>query len=222
MRGTVETAEGMFEDIYDAYVDFENKFGKGMGILGDIIRDDFIRQLEDARDAIDNLDYMASNRLPEYDSDYQPHEDEYWDEPDDYYGNDYDNKNNDEDYKNHRLYKEFINYANMSIEDLKDMFQLAQRVLDDKDNPPNDIAREYYLDIAEAANRFANLKRGLGFMVTANKFFEARGRRISKGYKTGGETSKTGLHWLDGEDGEPERILSAQQTKDFKDRKSVV
>jgi hypothetical protein len=34
-------------------------------------------------------------------------------------------------------------------------------------------------------------------------------------YKDGGETERTGLHWLDGRDNEPERILSAQQTKDF-------
>lgn len=36
-----------------------------------------------------------------------------------------------------------------------------------------------------------------------------------KGFNTGGETQKTGLHWLDGEIGEPERVLSVQQTKDF-------
>lgn len=35
------------------------------------------------------------------------------------------------------------------------------------------------------------------------------------GFLAGGETRKTGLHWFDGEVGEPERILSAQQTKDF-------
>lgn len=35
------------------------------------------------------------------------------------------------------------------------------------------------------------------------------------GFATGGETQRTGWHWLDGENGEPERVLSIQQTKDF-------
>src|SRR5690606_9320406 len=70
MRGQVEVAQGVFEDIYDAYVDFENKFGRGMGILGDIIRNDFIKELEKAQDAIRRLDYLARNRLPSYDYDY--------------------------------------------------------------------------------------------------------------------------------------------------------
>ena len=43
MRGQVEVAQGVFEDIYDAYVEFENKFGRGMGILGDIIRMTLLR-----------------------------------------------------------------------------------------------------------------------------------------------------------------------------------
>ena len=78
MRGQVEVAEGMFMDIYDAFSDFEDKFGKGMGILGDIIRDDFTRELDKARDAIEALEYESRNILPQYDSDYQPRDDE-WD-----------------------------------------------------------------------------------------------------------------------------------------------
>ncbi len=81
MRGQVEVAEGVFEDIYDAFVDFENKFGKGMGILGDIIKNDFIRELEKAQDAIARLDYEASNLLPQYDSDYKPTKDDSWKDP---------------------------------------------------------------------------------------------------------------------------------------------
>jgi TP901 family phage tail tape measure protein len=38
---------------------------------------------------------------------------------------------------------------------------------------------------------------------------------VIKPFKTGGESSKTGMHWLDGEVGKPERVLSSTQTKDF-------
>lgn len=76
MRGQVEVSKGVFMDIYDAFVDFENKFGKGMGILGDVIRDDFINQLELAQRAIDELDYKASNLRKKYDSDYDPTDEE--------------------------------------------------------------------------------------------------------------------------------------------------
>ncbi|WP_434417404.1 phage tail tape measure protein [Tissierella praeacuta] len=40
-------------------------------------------------------------------------------------------------------------------------------------------------------------------------------REGKKVYRDGGETQLTGLHWLDGVKGKPERVLSAQQTKDF-------
>lgn len=76
MRGKVETSKGVFEDIFDAYKDFENKFGKGMGILGDIIKNDFLDQLKKAQDAIKELDYLSSNQRPKYDSGYQPKDDE--------------------------------------------------------------------------------------------------------------------------------------------------
>lgn len=72
MRGQIEVAEGVFMDIYDAFVDFKNKFGHGMGILGDIIRDDFTRGLERAQDVIEEFDYLTKNRLQEYDRDYDP------------------------------------------------------------------------------------------------------------------------------------------------------
>ena len=58
---------------------------------------------------------------------------------------------------------------------------------------------------------FANLARDKGFTVDATDFFRSHGRK----FKKGGETSKTGIHWLDGESGSPERVLSAEQTKDF-------
>jgi hypothetical protein len=34
-------------------------------------------------------------------------------------------------------------------------------------------------------------------------------------FASGGETQKTGLHWLDGSIGKPERVLSAEQTEAF-------
>ena len=72
MRGEVEVAKGVFMDIYDAFTDFENEFGKGMGILGDIIRSDFTKELEKAQRAIRDLEYEADRVLSRYDSSYQP------------------------------------------------------------------------------------------------------------------------------------------------------
>lgn len=81
MRGTVEVAKGQFEDIYDAYQSFEDKFGKGMGVLGDIIKSDFTKQLEIAQQAIDQLDYKASNLRKKYDNDYQPSREDGYNDP---------------------------------------------------------------------------------------------------------------------------------------------
>ncbi|NMA68156.1 MAG: hypothetical protein GX958_01910 [Desulfitobacterium sp.] len=75
MRGQVEVAQGVFEDIYDAYVDFENKFGRGMGILGDIIRDDFIEQLRLAQSVVEEMERNTFKLLPKYDSDDDPGDD---------------------------------------------------------------------------------------------------------------------------------------------------
>lgn len=40
-------------------------------------------------------------------------------------------------------------------------------------------------------------------------------KKKNYGFKRGGETQLTGLHWLDGEQGKPERVLSAEQTQAF-------
>jgi hypothetical protein len=45
-------------------------------------------------------------------------------------------------------------------------------------------------------------------------YYKNLGYEVGK-YAKGGETQKTGLHWLDGNPGEPERVLSAEQTKSF-------
>ena len=70
MDGEVETSKGHFEDIYDAYKDFEDKFGKGMGILGDYIKEDFLSQLDLAKQALNEFNDL-SGRKKQYDSDYQ-------------------------------------------------------------------------------------------------------------------------------------------------------
>lgn len=188
MRGQVAVAEGVFRDIYDAFSDFEDKFGKGMGILGDIIRDDFTRELDKARDAIEALEYESRNILPQYDSDYQPRDDEwdYRDPPE------YD-------------YREDTHESRPQLKTIKEYSEIYKQAREDLD-----------WQTMEWANRQANILRGLGDIITATVDIEfIKKKAKSRGYKTGGETSKTGLHWLDGEDGKPERILSAQQTKDF-------
>lgn len=55
ISGYVQTVDGSFVDIYTAYVEFEDKFGKGMGILGDIIKEDFVAELDKATEAIDRF-----------------------------------------------------------------------------------------------------------------------------------------------------------------------
>lgn len=91
IRGTVEVSEGAFMDIYDAFESFEDKFGKGMGILGQIIKDDFIAELDKAREAISRMDQDASSWLRQYDKDYDPGDDALgWENPDyDKYKDDY-------------------------------------------------------------------------------------------------------------------------------------
>lgn len=58
---------------------------------------------------------------------------------------------------------------------------------------------------------------GLGSAVyglTAEDTFERFKLKASK-YALGGETSTTGIHWLDGKIGKPERVLSPEQTASF-------
>lgn len=80
MRNQVKVAEGVFMDIYDAFSEFEDKFGKGMGILGGIIKSDFLDQLEQAQRAVERLRDTGILIRPRenYDSDYRPRDDE-WD-----------------------------------------------------------------------------------------------------------------------------------------------
>lgn len=88
IRGTVEVSEGAFMDIYDAFAEFEDKFGKGMGILGDIIKEDFIAELEKAREAIARLEADGDRWLRKYGDTYDPGDESLgWKPPktDDYY-----------------------------------------------------------------------------------------------------------------------------------------
>ena len=84
IRGTVEVSRGSFQDIYDAYRDFEDKFGKGMGILGNIIKRDFLDQLEQARQAIRDLEYEQRARDDYTSNDYDRVESRPNREPDRY------------------------------------------------------------------------------------------------------------------------------------------
>ena len=198
MRGQVEVAEGVFMDIYDAFVEFENKFGRGMGILGDIIRNDFIAELEKAQDAIRNLDYLASNRLPYYDSNYDPGDDILgWREPP--RGSPRDTGLTQSEYERYKLNKkrweELHAKPNKTSADLQQMKQYARE---------NQAFRDKY-GIPSDDYGYSQLQR-----MSLEDF-----KRIYGIYKYGGETSRTGLHWLDGKPSQPERVLSAQQTKDF-------
>lgn len=65
----------------------------------------------------------------------------------------------------------------------------------------------------ELANRQANIERGIGDIITATTDINEIKKKY--GFATGGETQRTGWHWVDGKIGEPERILSGSQTKDF-------
>ena len=53
-------ANKTFDEIYKSYETFENKFGKGMGHLGEIIKNDFIKQLELAKQALDTFNSVGS------------------------------------------------------------------------------------------------------------------------------------------------------------------
>lgn len=70
MRDQVEYAEGSFMSIQDAFSRFSDEFGKGMGILGQVIQADFISELERANEAIKNMDYAMGNLKQKYASDY--------------------------------------------------------------------------------------------------------------------------------------------------------
>lgn len=78
MDDQVEYADGSFMNILDAFKRFEDEFGRGMGILGDIIKEDFIEQLRLAQSVVEEMERNTFKRLPKYDSDYQPTDDE-WD-----------------------------------------------------------------------------------------------------------------------------------------------
>jgi hypothetical protein len=58
---------------------------------------------------------------------------------------------------------------------------------------------------------------GGSYMITkVNADGTYKSTKVPKGtYETGGETEATGMHWLDGTSGKPERVLSAEQTSAF-------
>lgn len=82
LRGQVEVTKGVFMDIYDAFVDFENKFGKGMGILGDIIRDEFNESLREAQRLLRETSNLSNNILSRPNPDRYYSDDEIgWKDP---------------------------------------------------------------------------------------------------------------------------------------------
>lgn len=81
LDGEVEVAKGRFVELEDAFRDFEDEFGKGMGILGDIIKDDFSARLKEAQELIKETNELTNGLLdkddlnPPYEDDEEVEED---------------------------------------------------------------------------------------------------------------------------------------------------
>lgn len=198
MRGQVEVAEGVFMDIYDAFVDFENKFGKGMGILGDIIKNDFIEQLKLAQDAINEMDYRVENLRKKYDSDYQP---------------------TDEDYGRDRSGKGDVGGDNISPKQLRPPEFANWSEKDYEEYIANKQAWEQTNDEYEK-NRLNMLNMSLRYKYWgANKMNEDKYHWRDlvnwKGYGDGGKNTVTGLAMLHGTKTKPEYIFNYDQFKDL-------
>ena len=69
LDGEVEVSKGRFVELSEAFEDFEDEFGKGMGILGDIIKDEFINKLDKARKVLEEMKEDTFKLLEELDSD---------------------------------------------------------------------------------------------------------------------------------------------------------
>lgn len=214
LDGEVEVSKGRFVELADAFEEFENEFGKGMGILGDIIEDEFNQKLSEAQQLIRETANLTKNLLKELDSDTQFDDDD--DTPPTRPGRGDSGSNNTQDdaYKNHYLYKEFRAYSNMSTSELQEKFRWAEQSLKQTTDPK---AMKWLLDVAEAANRFANLKRDLGFIVTATEFFKSYGRSVTKGYDLGGKITETGtiIAPFHGTQTNPEWIFNDVQLQDI-------
>ncbi len=195
MRGQVEVAEGVFEDIYDAFVDFENKFGRGMGILGDIIKNDFIKELEKAQDAIARLDYEASRQLPQYDSDYKPTRDDSWVDP----------------------VPEKPKPSNGKLSDMTetdyDRYVLYKSIWEDANRAGNKQAMDSVHELAVKLRDKYNIREDLyNYNDLKNLSYEEMKRR---GYKFGGKITDTGtlIAPFHGTQDSPEWILNDAQLR---------
>lgn len=186
MRGTVETSKGMFEDIYSAYQDFENEFGKGMGILGNIIKKDFLDQLDEAQQAIRDLEY-SSRAMDDYSSDYDPGDrDLGWSDP---------RPNSDGIYMNSI---DFMRYRT-----IKSAYETYKKNGDQK-------------SMNDARTKAQAIRDEYGIASDKYSYNDLKGKSYKDvRFKHGGLTEKTGIHILDGEPGKPERVLSQQQTKSY-------
>lgn len=69
--------------------------------------------------------------------------------------------------------------------------------------------------LGKSINAWKNASTGVWYIKVFDQvmpLFDSIGFRK---FETGGETQETGLQWLDGKKGKPERVLSAEQTKSF-------
>lgn len=69
-------------------------------------------------------------------------------------------------------------------------------------------------EIDRANTVIANRKKAGMDTSAQEKYLDSLKKKQNK-FKSGGETNVTGVHWLDGKIGKPERVLSAEQTKAF-------
>ena len=53
---------GSIEDIKNAYIDFENRFGEGLSMLGSTVIEDFIARLKEAREAVATLESISTGK----------------------------------------------------------------------------------------------------------------------------------------------------------------
>jgi len=100
-------------------------------------------------------------------------------------------------------------YSNISVDAAK--YLIDQYIKDwwEADARGDEAAKKNAHEAAES------IRKNTGLYDYGKTKEEVEAIRKKYGFSLGGETSKTGLHWIDGEIGKPERILSAQQTKDF-------
>lgn len=193
-RGTVEVAKGQFEDIYDAYQSFEDRFGKGMGILGNIIKEDFLVHLNKAKELLEDINKnggVLTRPRDDYASDYQPTKEDGYNDP-------FANSKGDSGKLSSMSESDYEVYRNM-----KKLWENAKANNDEK-------FMEY------ASKRAQEIRKANG--ITSDNYSYAQLKDIPydqlkvKGYDRGGKVDYTGLAMVHGEDS-PEWMLRDHQLK---------